>query len=155
MTTLNRGRRSTLDSTSSLTTTSVLCLPSGCLTSVLWSISPLSFAHEGARFAAAEAPITAAALRALLWIADEEELTALDWQHIAYRYSPAKHPLADIAWPVPVFPNGDYYVHTTSDLRWGTFAHPWQQSLIIWGEDLVRTLGAELLTWLPRHAQSR
>ena len=36
----------------------------------------------------------------------------------------------------------------------GTFAHPWQQSLTVWGDELVRTLGAELLTWLRRHAQS-
>jgi hypothetical protein len=52
---------------------------------------------------------------------------------------------------IPVFPNGDYFAHMTPDLRWGTFAHPWQQSLTIWGIELVEALGAELLTWLPRH----
>lgn len=89
-----------------------------------------------------------------MWLAEGEELIALDWQHTPYRYSPEAQALADTAGPVPVFPNGDYYVHTTADLRWGTFGHPWQQSLTIWGADLVRTLGAELLTWLPRHAFS-
>ncbi|MFD2078219.1 Protein of unknown function [Actinopolymorpha cephalotaxi] len=125
-------------------------LPDGC---VVIDLAPV-FAHEGARFASGEAAITAAALRNFVWFTDEEELTALDWQHTPYRYSPAAHALANVGWPVPVFPNGDYYVHTTSDLRWGTFGHPWQQSLTVWGEELVRTLGTELLTWLPRHTQS-
>ncbi len=42
----------------------------------------------------------------------------------------------------------------TPDLRWGSFGHPWQQTLTIWGDELVATLGAELLTWLPKHRQS-
>ena len=125
-------------------------LPEVC---VVIDLGPI-FAHEGARFAAAEAAINAAALRSFVWLADEEELTALDWQHTPYRYPPAKHALLELGWPVPVFPNGDYYIHTTSDLRWGTFGHPWQQSLTIWGEELVHTLGTELSTWLPRHPQS-
>ena len=50
--------------------------------------------------------------------------------------------------------SGDYYGHMEPDLRWGTFGHPWQQSLCIWGGDLVDSLGVDLLTWLPRHAQS-
>ncbi|MGA5542658.1 DUF2716 domain-containing protein [Mycobacterium sp. NPDC051198] len=55
---------------------------------------------------------------------------------------------------IPVYPDGDYYVHMTSDLRWGTFGHPWQQTLTIWGDELIASLGTELLTWLPRHRQS-
>jgi uncharacterized protein DUF2716 len=129
---------------------SAIRLPEIC---VVIDLAPV-FANEGARFAAGEAAITADALRNFVWLADQEELTALDWQHTAYRYSPAAHALAGTGWPVPVFPNGDYFVHTPSDLRWGTFGHPWQQSLTIWGEDLVPTFGAELLTWLPRHALS-
>lgn len=127
-------------------------LPDVCL---VLDLAPV-FAREGARLAAAEAAITAAALRNFVWLTyDDEELTALDWQHTPYRYSPADLALADIGWLVPVLPDGDYFVHTTADLRWGTFGHPWQQSLTIWGEELVTTLGAELSTWLPRHAQSR
>jgi hypothetical protein len=56
---------------------------------------------------------------------------------------------------VPVFPDADYVAHMEQDLRWGTFGHPWQESLCIWGAGLVDSFGAELLTWLPRHAQSR
>lgn len=63
--------------------------------------------------------------------------------------------LANSIAAVPVFPNGDYYAHMTQDLRWDTFGHPWQQTLTIWGEELVESLGSELLTLLPRHPQSR
>lgn len=113
------------------------------------------FAEEGARFAAGEAAINAAALRAFVWVAGDDSLTALDWQHPAYRYSPASHALSQrVDWPVPVFPNGDYFAHFSREVVWGTFGHPWQQTLTVWGEPLVASLGSELLTWLPRHAQS-
>jgi hypothetical protein len=110
------------------------------------------FAGPGARFAAGEAAVNAAAARSFVWLCGDEELTALDWQHPAYRYSPSKHVLSGVEWNIPVFPNGDYYVHATADLRWGTFGHPWQQWLCIWGQDLVEALAPELLAWLPRHA---
>jgi hypothetical protein len=114
-----------------------------------------AFSHEGPRFAAAESAINASALRAFVWVAGEDDLTALDWQHTPYRYSPAAHALSPLTpWPVPVFPNGDYYAHYSAGVAWGTFGHPWQQSLTIGGEPLVTTLGAELLSWLPRHPQS-
>ena len=102
-----------------------------------------------------QAAITASALRAFVWLAGDRTMTALDWHHIPYRYSPAAHALARLEpWPIPVFPNGDYYIHLADDLGWGTFGHPWQQTLTLWGDELIESLGAELLTWLPRHAQS-
>lgn len=108
------------------------------------------FAAKGARFAAGEAAVNAAALRAFVWIVGDNELTALDWQHESYRWSPSLHALSDLTeLVVPVFPNGDYFIHHADDLAWGTFGHPWQQSLTIWGQPLVESLGAELLTWLP------
>ena len=115
---------------------------------VIIDLQPI-FASPGAQFAAGEGAVNAAALRAFVWLCGEGELTALDWQHPAYRYSPAAHVLSGLNWNVPVFPNGDYYVHTTADLRWGTFGHPWQQWLCIWGQDLVDALAPELLAWLP------
>lgn len=112
------------------------------------------FEHNGPRFAAGEAAINAAALRAFVWLAEDDELVALDWQHPAYRYSPGRQALSDGIPAIPVFPNGDYFAHMTPDLGWGTFGHPWQQTFTIWGDDLIATLGAELLTWLPRHPRS-
>ena len=121
--------------------------------SVVVDLEPV-VAEDGPRFASGFDAINAAALRAFVWLAGDEELVALDWQHQSFRYSPAQHALADVSWGVSVFPDGHYYVHTTPDLRWGTFGHPWQRSLTIWGEDLVSSLGVELLTWLPRHPLS-
>ncbi len=114
------------------------------------------YGYPGPRFAAGEASINASALRCFVWLLNDLSLTALDWQHPSYEYSPASHVLSLLShMPVPVFPNGDYYIHASEGLRWGTFGHPWQQTLTIWGHELIATLGAELLTWLPRHAQSR
>ena len=113
------------------------------------------FGASAQRSAAGSAAIEAAALRAFVWLAENEQLIALDWQHESYRYSPGEQALSDEAWRIPVVPNGDYYAHMTQDMRWGTFGHPWQRSLTIWGDELIASLGAELLTWLPRHAQSQ
>jgi hypothetical protein len=122
--------------------------------SLVLDLAPV-YGHEGARFASGEAAVNAAALRNFVLLAGSQELTALDWQHTPYRYSPSDHALSEIThWPVPVFPNGDYYIHFPADLRWGTFGHPWQQTLTLWGDELVDSFGAELLTWLPRHPQS-
>lgn len=122
--------------------------------SIVIDLAPI-FDNEGARFAAGEAAVNAAALRAFVWEAGDADLTALDWQHTPYRYSPAVHVLSDLDHlPVPVFPNGDYFIHASDGLEWGTFGHPWQQTLTVWGR-LIHTLGKELLTWLPLHPQSR
>lgn len=123
--------------------------------SLVIDLSPV-FGAQGPRFAAGEAAVNAAALRAFVWLAGDQELVALDWQHTPYSYSPADHAVAGLHdWPVPVFPNGDYCIHYAPGLRWGTLGHPWQQTLTLWGDDLASSLGAELLTWLPRHPQSK
>ena len=137
-------------------------LPPGSL------VLDLSVLPDGPRIAAGTNAINAAALRAFVWLTgDDEELLALDLNHSTFRYSPAALTLSTAAssevpgaafsachWPVQVFPNGDYYAHMPPDLRWGTFGHPWQQTLTIWGHELVDILGTELLTWLPKHRQS-
>lgn len=123
--------------------------------SLVIDLAPV-YSYDGPPFVAAEAAVNAAALRCFVWLAGDQEMTALDWQHTPYRYSPAKHAVAKLNhWPVPVFPNGDYYIHLASGLKWGSFGHPWQQSLTLWGDELIESLGAELLTWLPRHPQSK
>lgn len=112
------------------------------------------FENDGPRFAADEAAVNAAALRWFVRLVGNEELIALDWQHQSYRYSPDRQAITRGEPAVPVFPNGDYYAHMMPDLRWGTFGHPWQQTLTLWGHELVDGLGAELSAWLPRHPQS-
>lgn len=125
------------------------------LRTLVVDLSPV-FADEGAGFEAGEQAVNAAALTAFVLLTGQRDLTALDWQHTPYRYSPAKHASAGLeVWPVPVFPNGDYYAHFPDGLAWGTFGHPWQQTLTLWGQPLIESLGAELLTWLPRHPQTQ
>ena len=48
-----------------------------------------------------------------------------------------------------VFPDGDYYAFAGPDLNEGTFGHPWEPSLCVFGHRLVASLGAALATWLP------
>lgn len=120
--------------------------PHGALT---LDLAPV-FEAGPAGFAAGCAAVDAVALRAFVDLVDEDgELLALDWQHPSYRWSPARHALGQQAWAVPVFPDGDYYVHAEPGLAWGTLGHPWQRTLTVWGEPLVATLGAELAAWLP------
>lgn len=100
-------------------------------------------------FATDEAFINATALNSFARSFSRQEMAFLDWQHQSYVYRPADLDLTDLNETIPVFPNGDYFVHAITDLSSGTFGHPWQQTLCIWGSPLVKTLGNELATWLP------
>ncbi|MBY6352357.1 DUF2716 domain-containing protein [Rhodococcoides corynebacterioides] len=95
--------------------------------------------------------VNAEAARCLLEVADPPELVVLDWQHPGYRLDLAAHTTAyDATWRVPVYPNGDYYTFALPDFSEGTFGHPWEQSLCVFGPRLVDTLAVTLSTWLPR-----
>lgn len=106
------------------------------------------FAREGG-FAADEALIDAAARECFALLFAEQEMVFLDWQHQSYTYRPDVEAPARVKELIPVFPNGDYLVHALADMSSGTFGHPWQQSLCIWGASLVDTLGQQLPTSLP------
>jgi hypothetical protein len=88
-------------------------------------------------------------------VSADEWVYVLDWQHPAYhcwphRVDPKRR--TDI-WPVQVFPDGDYYVFAAHDLRFGTFGHPWESTLCVWGSDLldaVEARNAGVLTRLYR-----
>lgn len=43
----------------------------------------------------------------------------------------------------------------TDDLTTGTFGHPWEQTLCIFGEPLVTTLAPLLTIWLPIKRDNR
>ncbi|MEU0792209.1 DUF2716 domain-containing protein [Amycolatopsis sp. NPDC005961] len=72
-----------------------------------------------------------------------EELYWLDWHHAGYRFDPARVDGAGPRWPGAVFPDGDYHLYLTHDLRLGTFGHPWEETVCVWGELLTR-IDAEL-----------
>lgn len=81
---------------------------------------------------------------------DDPMFAVLDWQHAGYRLDAAVHAAAcDTEWQVPVYPNGDYYIFLRDDLSEGTFGHPWEQTLCVFGERLLGSLGCTLATWLP------
>jgi hypothetical protein len=72
-----------------------------------------------------------------------EELYWLDWHHAGYRFDPTRVDGAGPRRPGAVFPDGDYAIHLTSDLRLGTFGHPWEETVCVFGELLTR-VDAEL-----------
>ncbi|MET9884237.1 DUF2716 domain-containing protein [Streptomyces sp. NPDC006430] len=81
----------------------------------------------------------------------------LDWQHNGYRYDPRRVGVPGRP-PVPgygTYPNGDYYLHVTHDLRLGTFGHPWEQTLTVWGTSLLPAVEAELTDLLGEPVRRR
>lgn len=71
-------------------------------------------------------------------------------QHAGYRLDVAAHAAAvDSTWRVPMYPDGGYYAFALPDFSEGTFGHPWEQSLCVFGSRLVNTLGETLSSWLP------
>lgn len=74
----------------------------------------------------------------------DEWLYVLDWQHACYRFWPHRmsKPEDDQSWEIPVFPDGDYYIFLSQDLSFGTFGHPWEASLCVYGERLLEAVEA-------------
>jgi hypothetical protein len=111
----------------------------------------LSVVRDGARRGSAYDAINAEALRSFVWALDVDELLVFDWQHPAYRFRPSVQALTwQPEWKVPVYPDGDYFAFVTLDLSCGTFGHPWEHSLCVFGKPLIDSLAATLETWLPR-----
>lgn len=97
---------------------------------------------------------TATARWMLQEFGDDSTVIVLDWQHDGYRLRLSEFtdsPIGIDGFPlIPgVYPDGDYYVFALDDLSEGTFGHPWEMSLCVFGTSLVRTLGVELASWLP------
>jgi hypothetical protein len=105
----------------------------------------------GPASAAASAAVNAEALRTFVTaLPDVPEWIVLDCQHRRYAFRPVEQLLSDDPrWAVPVYPDGDYSVFLTPDHTAGTFGHPWERTLCVFGHPLVATLGLTLGTWLP------
>lgn len=115
----------------------------------------VTFDLERARDTWAVHAINALVVWALAQVQPDQErpLLVLDWQHPAYRFWPHRSVLYgdESAFPFQVFPfpDGDYYSFVTDDLRQGTFGHPWEPSLCVWGEHLVPILRPVLIPFVP------
>lgn len=57
---------------------------------------------------------------------------------------PARQP----RWPGIAYPDGDYYLYLTADLRLGTFGHPWEDSLCVFGDELLTEVEEDLTALL-------
>ncbi len=72
---------------------------------------------------------------------DQGIMYALDWQHESYKFDPHNDYRG---MPIPIFPDGDYSIFLNSTMDMGTFAHPWQETICIFGRDLVNIIEAKL-----------
>jgi hypothetical protein len=80
-----------------------------------------------------------------------EKMYWLDWQHQAYRFDPRRVDRPGRPrWPGAAYPDGDYYIYLAPDLRMGTFGHPWEPSLCLFGAELLDAVEAELTAILGR-----
>ncbi|MFF3679895.1 DUF2716 domain-containing protein [Streptomyces sp. NPDC002120] len=87
--------------------------------------------------------ITERALRAVTGPGDT--LYWLDWQHIGHAFEP--HRVGGPGrpeWPGSVYPDGDYHLYLDPGLRFGTFGHPWEHTLCVFGASLPAVVEAEL-----------
>ena len=72
---------------------------------------------------------------------NDEYFYALDWQHPSYwGNSFLKFPKDEEfdEWTIPIFPDGDYYFFIQKEFNWGLLGHPWEQTITIFGKDLIQ-----------------
>ena len=70
-------------------------------------------------------------------------LYALDLNHPAYYFYPHHPSIHKKSFPgcLPhIFPDGDYYIFLAQDFSYGTFGHPLEQTLCVFGQQLIDAL---------------
>jgi hypothetical protein len=78
-----------------------------------------------------------------------EMLHWLDWHHVGYRFDPERVGRPGRPdWPGDVYPDGDYYLYLPADLRFGTFGHPWEHTLCVFGTELLAHVEDDLTALL-------
>ncbi|MGW6723475.1 DUF2716 domain-containing protein [Streptomyces sp. NPDC054995] len=78
-----------------------------------------------------------------------EQLYSVSWWHQGYRFDPARvGGSGRPAWPGAACWEGEYYKLLTRDLRMGTFWHPWEESLCVFGAELLAEVEDELAATL-------
>ncbi|TWH52631.1 uncharacterized protein DUF2716 [Rhodococcus rhodochrous J38] len=82
--------------------------------------------------------------------AEDPMWVVLVWQDLCYRLDAAVHATTRHPdWRVSAYPHGDYSIFLREDFSEGIVGQPWEQSLCVFGERLVGSLGRTLATWLP------
>ncbi len=78
-----------------------------------------------------------------------ELLRFLDWNHAGVEYDPARVGRPEYPeWQGLAYPDGDYYLNVTPDLRLGTFGHPWEHTLCVFGAGLLAEIEDDLTALL-------
>ncbi|MFE7801582.1 DUF2716 domain-containing protein [Nocardia sp. NPDC057440] len=78
-----------------------------------------------------------------------EVLYWLDWQHAGCRFDPGRvGGVGQPNWPGSAYPDGDYYIYVTPDFRLGTFGHPWESTVCVFGDQLLSEVEEELTALL-------
>lgn len=54
-----------------------------------------------------------------------------------------------------VYPNGDYYLSVDPGLCFGTFGHPWERTLSVWGAGLLAAVEERLTRLLGEPLRRR
>ncbi|WP_188547519.1 DUF2716 domain-containing protein [Rhodococcoides trifolii] len=119
--------------------------------SLTFDFRPTPAGNESAWIARNDA-VNAEALRCFVTeFADNPVFIVLDWQHQSHSFDAGSHAAAGPAaeWRKPVYPWGDYCVFARDDFSEGTFSQPWHNTLCVFGDRMVSTLGRTLSTWLP------
>ncbi|WP_218058164.1 DUF2716 domain-containing protein [Streptomyces sp. Wb2n-11] len=74
-----------------------------------------------------------------------DTLFALDWQHTSYRFAPQEvGGLGQRVWPLSPYPGGDCCIFIAEDFRFGSFGHPWEESLRLFGGELLDIASTEV-----------
>jgi len=78
-------------------------------------------------------------LKALIDITPEGEfIYVFDWQHQSYKFIPKETNINEFK--IPILPDGDYYIYLTKNIKTGLFGHPWERTICIFGEGLIKSL---------------
>ncbi|ABP55303.1 DUF2716 domain-containing protein [Salinispora tropica] len=114
--------------------------------SVTWSLSGLD---DDAGYARLDR-LTEVVHAGLTALAGTGSILCLDWQHSCYRVWPSLvgpeniDPPGQPGWPLSPYPDGAYHIYLAEDFRFGTFGHPWEPSLCVFGGDLLDLVEADL-----------
>ena len=72
-------------------------------------------------------------------------LNVLNWQHPSYRYWP-HIPFnfeSEEEWPIPILPNGDYYLFLDPSHAFGVLGHPWEMTMCVFGPRLLEAIESD------------
>jgi hypothetical protein len=111
--------------------------------SVTWDLSG-ELALHGEELDAARGAVNRLVLAALRdCVAPHEWVYALDWQHPCHLFWPHRmdrDEVAQVWWPVVAIPDGDWFIFLAQDLQFGTLGHPVEESLCIFGAELLHAV---------------